>query len=41
MNYQNGDIYEGEWKNGLKDGSGIYKYYNGDKYSGCWNEDKK
>ena len=25
--------YNGEWKNGLREGLGIYKYNNGEKYT--------
>ena len=32
MNYNNGDKYEGEWKNDKREGKGIYYYNNGDKY---------
>lgn len=47
--YANGDVYEGQWKNGKKDGKGKdgYKvigtmnYANGDKYDGQWKDDKK
>ena len=35
MEYFNGK-YIGEWKNGLREGFGIYKYNNGDKYMGKW-----
>ena len=35
MEYFNGK-YIGEWKNGLREGFGIYKYNNGDKYIGIW-----
>ena len=34
MNYNNGDKYEGEFKNNLKEGKGIMIYNNGDKYDG-------
>ena len=29
--YQNGDIYEGDWKKGKKHGYGIYTYANGNR----------
>ena len=35
-----GDVYEGFWKNGLKDGFGTYKWKNGSRYSGNWIVDK-
>lgn len=41
MKYSNNDLYDGEWKKGLKDGLGEYRYCNGDKYVGYWKEDKK
>ena len=34
MNYKNGDIYEGEFKNDLKKGKGKMIYKNGDIYEG-------
>ena len=36
--YNNGK-YTGEFKNGLKDGRGIFYYTNGDKYEGDWKND--
>ena len=30
--YQNGDIYDGDWKKGMKHGYGIYTYANGKRY---------
>ena len=30
MKYNNGRIYEGEWKNNLKEGKGIYSLNNND-----------
>ena len=41
MIYANGDIYEGEWSNGHKNGRGVYKFANGDLYEGYVEEDKK
>ena len=38
MEYYNG-IYEGEWKNGKREGFGIYKYNNNEKYMGTWKND--
>ena len=38
--YDNGDKYDGEWKNGKKEGKGIFYYNNGDKYEGIWNNDE-
>ena len=34
MKLDNGEIYDGEFKNDKKHGSGIYKYKNGDEYEG-------
>jgi hypothetical protein len=34
--YTNGDVYDGEWKNGLKSGQGLYTFTNGDVYDGEW-----
>ena len=39
--YNNGDRYEGDWRNGKKEGKGIYYYNNGDRYEGDWRNDKK
>ena len=32
--YHNGDIYEGQFVNGKREGKGKYFYKNGDKYEG-------
>ena len=37
--YANGDIYEGEWKNDLREGRGVLKFSNGDFYEGEWKND--
>lgn len=34
IQYQNGDIYEGELVDDLKDGLGTYYYENGEKFDG-------
>ena len=34
--YPNGDIYQGEWLNDLKDGQGVLKYADGHIYDGTW-----
>ena len=39
--YDNGDIYEGEFLEELKDGKGVMKYKGGNKYDGDWKKDKK
>ena len=39
--YPNGDIYEGDFKDGLKHGEGRYTWVNGDVYEGAYSKDKK
>ena len=39
--YPNGDFYEGDFKDDLRDGYGSYIYANGDKYAGQWANDYK
>lgn len=39
--YENGDIYEGEFENGLRSGEGEYTYEDGSLYRGYWLNDKK
>mmetsp|Transcript_19230 Transcript_19230/g.32777 ORF Transcript_19230/g.32777 Transcript_19230/m.32777 type:complete len:124 (+) Transcript_19230:2-373(+) len=34
MTYANQDSYDGEWKEGFRDGTGTLKYHNGDVYVG-------
>ena len=34
--FRDGNKYDGEWKNGLKHGKGIYNWANGDQYEGDW-----
>lgn len=41
MKFANGDLFEGTFKNGMREGEGYYQYYNGDKYVGYWHMDKK
>lgn len=41
MYFSNGDIYEGEWNEGHKNGRGAYKFANGDSYEGYIQQDKK
>ena len=38
MTYFSGK-YDGEWKEGLREGFGIYKYNNDEKYIGTWIND--
>ena len=40
MEYFNG-IYKGEWKNGSREGFGIFNYKSGDKYLGYWKNNLK
>ena len=40
INYSNGDIYEGEFKNGIAEGYGVINYLNGEKYQGEWKNGK-
>jgi len=40
MNYFNGDRYDGEWKNNLRDGHGVFINNDGDMYDGNWKLDK-
>ena len=37
---ENGAVYIGEWKNGLRDGTGMQQWPDGSKYDGEWFEDK-
>ena len=39
-NYVNGDIYEGDFKEGKMHGWGYYKFNNGNEYHGQWADDK-
>ena len=36
----NGEYYEGEWVDGLKDGPGTYVKQDGEKYTGNWKKGK-
>lgn len=42
FSYQSGNVYEGEWKNGRRDGTGRYEMAvaGGDIYEGQWFKDK-
>ncbi len=39
MYYNNGDRYEGDWRNGVREGEGILFYKNGKKDKGDWKND--
>lgn len=41
VTYANGDVYEGEIKNDMRDGYGVQHYANGDIYTGNWKLDKR
>lgn len=38
MSFSNGDMYEGEWKNGKKHGKGVYHFNNQSVYEGDFYE---
>ena len=35
--FSDGRTYEGDFKNGKKDGEGTFEWPNGDRYEGLWN----
>ena len=37
----NGDVYEGQFVDGLKEGFGVYIWASGSKYEGNWKAGKK
>jgi len=41
MRYKNGETYEGQFQDDMKNGSGLYKYPNGDFYKGDFMRDKR
>ena len=41
MTYENGDVFEGFWKNDKATGLGVMKYANGDDYRGSWANGKR
>jgi hypothetical protein len=41
VQYPNGDIYDGYFKDGLREGKGIYTYSDGNKFDGEWKNNKK
>ena len=40
MTYANGDVYEGEWRRGKREGRGIMTYANGETQLGLWAADE-
>lgn len=40
MRYKSGDMYEGEWHKGKKDGEGVFTQANGEQIFGIWKEGK-
>ena len=40
MEYHNGDVYEGKWKDGQPE-DGTMTYRNGDEYNGHWRDNKR
>ena len=41
LTWPNGDIYEGEYTEDIRNGFGIYKYSNGNRYEGEFKNDKQ
>ena len=39
--FNNGDVYEGQWKDGKQNGIGTYTFKSGDVYEGQWKDDKQ
>lgn len=39
MDYFGKGIYDGYWKNNLKEGLGLFIWPNGDEYNGNWEND--
>lgn len=39
--WNDGRRYEGDFKNGKKDGEGTFEWPNGNKYIGSWRDDKQ
>jgi hypothetical protein len=40
MEYPNGDVFEGEWKNNMRDGKGKITFVNQSTYDGMWSKDE-
>lgn len=38
LTYKNGDVYDGEWKNDMFNGEGIFKDHFGNIYDGHWKD---
>ena len=38
--FPNGNKYDGEWQNDVKEGYGVLQYINGERYEGYWKDDK-
>lgn len=41
MEYQSGEVYEGQWKEDRRCGKGATRFQNGDLYEGEYQEDKR
>ena len=41
IQYKNGDVYEGEFVKGKRQGEGTYIFSDGEKYSGQWFQDQQ
>ena len=39
--FKPGDKYEGDWKNGMPNGKGVFTYADGNKYDGDYVDDKR
>ena len=39
--FNNGERYEGKWKNGMKDGQGTLHMQHNEQYDGHWEKDMK
>ena len=39
--FNDGRIYDGEWKKDKRDGKGVFIFNNGNKYDGEWKKKKK
>ena len=39
--WANGDQYEGEFSNGMKNGKGLFIWSNGNKYDGDWKDNQR